>query len=172
MYLLATRGACNRNLQVFIRHASHVCSRHSFGLPLRMNGVHRTQFYHARFNLLPFVISSRVFWPFVTWNLREAQRRSKSVLTFDLCRPHSVSFGYYCLLVLVLLSGEVGFFRGAAWVTTGLISLVPVYIPLSFVCSGRISMKESLVNSLQRGKKPMILNSKLLGWQLIWRGME
>ena len=67
----------------------------------------------------------------------------------------------------LLLSGEVGFFRGAAWVTAGLISLVPVYIPLSFVCSGRISMKESLVSSLQRGKKPMILNSKQLGWQLI-----
>ena len=61
------------------------------------------------------------------------------------------------------------FFSGAAGVTAGLISLVPVYIiiPLSFVYSGRISMKESLVNSLQRGKKPMILNSKQQGWQLI-----
>ena len=60
------------------------------------------------------------------------------------------------------------FFSGAAGVTAGLISLVPVFIiPLSFVYSGRISMKESLVNSLQRGKKPMILNSKQQGWQLI-----
>ena len=42
----ATRGARNPNLQVFITHASHVCSRHSFGLPLKMNGMHRTQFDH------------------------------------------------------------------------------------------------------------------------------
>ena len=31
-----TIGARNPNLQVFITHASHVCSQHSFGLPLRM----------------------------------------------------------------------------------------------------------------------------------------
>ena len=33
----ATRRAHNPNLQVVITHASHVCSQHSFGLPLRMN---------------------------------------------------------------------------------------------------------------------------------------
>ena len=33
------------NLQVvFVTHASHVCSQHSFGLPLTMNGMHKTQF--------------------------------------------------------------------------------------------------------------------------------
>ena len=41
--LRATRGARNPNLQVVITHASHVCSQHSFGLPLRMNGMHKTQ---------------------------------------------------------------------------------------------------------------------------------
>ena len=46
--LQATRGARNPNLQVVITHASHVCNQHSFGLPLRMNGMHRTQFDHAR----------------------------------------------------------------------------------------------------------------------------
>ena len=35
--LRATRGARNSNLQVLVTHASHVCSQHSFGLPLRMN---------------------------------------------------------------------------------------------------------------------------------------
>ena len=46
----ATRGACNPNLQVFIMYASHVCSQHSFGLPLRMYGnMHRTHFDHAHF---------------------------------------------------------------------------------------------------------------------------
>ena len=34
------------NLQVVITHALHVCSQHSFGLPQRMIGMHRTQFDH------------------------------------------------------------------------------------------------------------------------------
>ena len=42
IYLRATRGARNPNLQVVITHASQGCSQHSFGLPLRMNGMHRT----------------------------------------------------------------------------------------------------------------------------------
>ena len=46
-YLRATRGAPNPNLQVFITHASHVCNQHSFGFPLRMNGMHRMQFDHT-----------------------------------------------------------------------------------------------------------------------------
>ena len=96
--LWTARGARNPNLQVVITHASHVCSQHSFGLalnlvprvfglsdqkarrlwvrdwlPLRMNGMHRTQFDHAPLDLLSLVISSRVFW------LRKAQRWSKSV---------------------------------------------------------------------------------------------
>ena len=54
--LRATRGECNPNLEVVITHASHVCSQHSFVLPLRMNGMHRTQFDHA-------------FWPFTPRNL-------------------------------------------------------------------------------------------------------
>ena len=45
-----------QNLQVVITHASHVCSQHLFGLPLRMNGMHRMQTDHARFDLLPLVI--------------------------------------------------------------------------------------------------------------------
>ena len=91
----ATRGARNPNLQVVITHASHVCSQHSFGLPLRTNGMHRTQFDHARFDILLLVIWSRVFWPSVTRNVRKAQRWSKSVWTSDLSRPHSLTFGYY-----------------------------------------------------------------------------
>ena len=34
--LRAARGTRNPNLQVVFTHASHVCSQHSFGLPLRM----------------------------------------------------------------------------------------------------------------------------------------
>ena len=55
-FLRATRGARNPNLQVVITHASHVCSQHSFGLQLRMNGIHGTQFDHARLDLLSLVI--------------------------------------------------------------------------------------------------------------------
>ena len=51
--LRATREARNPNLQVIITHTSHVYSQHSFGFPLRMNGMHRTQSDHARFDYLP-----------------------------------------------------------------------------------------------------------------------
>ena len=54
--LRATRGACNPNLEIVISHASHVCSQHSFGLPLRMNGMQGTQFDHARLDPLSLVI--------------------------------------------------------------------------------------------------------------------
>ena len=44
LYLLqATGGPHNPNFQVVVMHASHVytvASMHSFGLPLRMNGIH------------------------------------------------------------------------------------------------------------------------------------
>ena len=93
--LQATKGARNPNLQVFITHMSHVCNQHSFGLPLTMYGMHRTHFDQARLHLLSLVIWSGVFWRSVTWGLRKAQLWSKSILTFDRCRPHSVTFGYY-----------------------------------------------------------------------------
>ena len=54
--LRATRGVHNANLQVVIMYASHVCSQHSFGLPLEMNGMHRTKLDHARLDLLSLVI--------------------------------------------------------------------------------------------------------------------
>ena len=52
------RAARNPNLQVVISHTSHVfqpASQHFFGLPLRMNGMHRAQFDHVRFELPPSV---------------------------------------------------------------------------------------------------------------------
>ena len=61
-----------------------------------MSGLHRTQFDHARFDLLPFVIWSRVFWPFVTRNLRKGLTAlEQKRLTLDRCRPHPVTFAYY-----------------------------------------------------------------------------
>ena len=54
--LRAARAVYNPNVQVIIRHASHVCSQHSFGLPLRMYGMHRTHFDHAYLDLLSLVI--------------------------------------------------------------------------------------------------------------------
>ena len=44
--LRAARGARSPNLQV-ITHASHVRNQLSFGLPIRMNGMYRTQSDHA-----------------------------------------------------------------------------------------------------------------------------
>ena len=54
--LRATRGAHNPNLEVVITYALHLCSQHLFGLPLRMNGMHRMQFHHVCFDLLPLII--------------------------------------------------------------------------------------------------------------------
>ena len=55
-----TKHFCGRQeepaiLKVVITHALHVCSQYSFGLPLkvRMDRMHRTQFDHARLDLLP-----------------------------------------------------------------------------------------------------------------------
>ena len=57
VYILqATKGAHNPNLQVVIKHVSHVFSQHSFGLPLRMDRMRETQFDHMRFHLLLLVI--------------------------------------------------------------------------------------------------------------------
>ena len=44
------------NLQVVITHPSQVCSQHSFELPQKMNGMHKTQFDHQRFNLQPLIV--------------------------------------------------------------------------------------------------------------------
>ena len=59
--LEVTRGAHNPNLQVVITHASHVCSQHLSGLPLRMNGMHRTLFNPTPLDLLSLVIWSHMF---------------------------------------------------------------------------------------------------------------
>ena len=53
--LQATRGACNPNLQLVNLHASHVCSQHLFGLPLRMNGMHSMRFDDSHLDLLSLV---------------------------------------------------------------------------------------------------------------------
>ena len=96
-FLWGTRGTYNPNFQVVIMHALHVWSQHLFGLPVRMYGMHRTQFDDSRCNLLLLVIWSRKFdhapfWPSVTWNFRKAQRWNKSVLTFDHCRSSSLAY--------------------------------------------------------------------------------
>ena len=54
--LRATREARNPNLQVVVTHASLECSQHSFGLPPRMNGMHRTQLDYARLDHLSLEI--------------------------------------------------------------------------------------------------------------------
>lgn len=37
-------------------HTYRVCGQHSFGFPLRLNGMHRTRFAQARLDLLSLVI--------------------------------------------------------------------------------------------------------------------
>ena len=50
----ATRGARNPNLQVVITHALHVCSKNPFDLRLRISEIHKPQFDHLRFVIIPF----------------------------------------------------------------------------------------------------------------------
>ena len=90
LLLRATKGTRNPNLQVVITHTSYVCGQLSFELPLRMNRMRRKQL-----DPLSLLILSHVFWPSVTWTVCKAQRWSKSILTIDRFRRHSVTFGYY-----------------------------------------------------------------------------
>ena len=78
-----TNNNCNHNLHVVITHASHVCSQRSFQPPQRINGMHRMQlhrmqFDHAHFKLLPHVVTAHSVGA-----------------KFDRCRAHSLTFGYY-----------------------------------------------------------------------------
>ena len=96
-----TRGARNPNLQVvIITHASHVCSQHLFGLPLKMNRMHRTQFDHALLKLQSLVIWSCLFWPSLMRNLREALTAlEQKLLTFDLRSLSPALHNLWLLLV-------------------------------------------------------------------------
>ena len=49
-----------------------LCSQHLFGLPLRMNGMHRTQFGHTHLDLLPLVIWSCMVWTICHMKLRQS----------------------------------------------------------------------------------------------------
>ena len=80
----ATRGARNRNLKIVTTHASHECNQYLFGLPQRMNGMHRTQFDHARLDLLAIRNLITLVLPICHVKVMQSP-----------ARPHSVTFGYY-----------------------------------------------------------------------------
>ena len=48
MVIAGHQNSRNPNLQVAFAHAWYVCSQHSIGRPLRMNGTHRTQSDNSR----------------------------------------------------------------------------------------------------------------------------
>ena len=54
--LRVTKGARNPHFQVVVAHASLVCSQDSFGPPLRMHGMHKTQFDNECLDLLSLEI--------------------------------------------------------------------------------------------------------------------
>ena len=81
------------NLQVVIAHTLHLCSQHSFGLQLIMNGMQITQFDHTLLDPLSLVIWSRVFWLSIT--ARETYAKHSDGEKAFRCRPHSVTIGYY-----------------------------------------------------------------------------
>ena len=80
------------NVQVAVIHAQDVCRQHSFGIPLTVNGMHKTQSDHARFELLsretyakpstgarPFyrIDLVRTPWALVNRNLKIRRRRRR-----------------------------------------------------------------------------------------------
>ena len=95
-----------------------VCSQHLFGLPLRMDGMHRTQFDHLHLDLLSLVIWSCMLWPsdhmkhaqqqhalelkpFGLWSLSPALRNVWLLL---------VTYYFSCLQTVILLLKWVIFF--------------------------------------------------------------
>ena len=97
----ATREAHNPNLQVVIiwMHRMYICSQilqHSFGLALRMNGIHRMQFDHARLELPSLVIWSCAFWLSVTWNLQTALHILRLLLVIINYICHYNHHHFYC----------------------------------------------------------------------------
>ena len=122
-FLWATRGAHNPNLQVVIMHALHVCGQHSFGLPLRMNGMHKTQFDHARFDFLPRVIWSRMFQPSVKWNLcKSTVLEQKCFFHLDLRSSSPALCNLWLLLVLAIIRLRIA--MGRRWTSWLLIYTV------------------------------------------------
>ena len=78
------------------RGCHYLCVACMFGLPLRMNGMHRMQFHHACFDLPPLVIWSCVFWPSVSTILCKVLAvLEQKCLILDCCHLHSVTFDYY-----------------------------------------------------------------------------
>ena len=64
-----------------------LCSQHLFGLPLRMNGMHRTQFGHAHLDLLPLVIWSCMVWTICHMKLRQSAALEQKCLDFRSLSP-------------------------------------------------------------------------------------
>ena len=83
--LWSTRGARNPNLQVLITHVSHVCSQHSFGLLLRMYGMHRTHFDHACLDVLSYtrILITRVL-TYCHGHVKRTQSTALKQKRFDL----------------------------------------------------------------------------------------
>ena len=87
------RGARNPNLQDVVRHASHVCSLYN-RIP-RTNGMHLTQFYHARLDLLSLVIDYVCFVHLSRETYVNHSRGAKVVWLSIVVARISVTFGYY-----------------------------------------------------------------------------
>ena len=98
--LQATRGARDPNLQVVITHASHVCNQHLFGIPLRMNGMHATQFDHAR-QFGPSITRNLIMRILTICYMKLTQSRAMEQNCFDL---RSLSLSLLDLWLLLVLN--------------------------------------------------------------------
>ena len=80
---------------------SHVCSQHSFAPPLRMNGMHKRQYHHARLDLLS--LDRNLVTRVLTISSVKLMQ-STMILTYDRCPKHSINL--WLLLVNKLYSGS------------------------------------------------------------------
>ena len=100
--LLRMRGMYVTSIHLdFHWNAQNTIWLHTFGPSITHNMItHIWTFHHSQ-------SAHAWFWLSVTWNLCKAQQWSKSILTFDCCHPHSVTFGYliafyfFCLPALI-----------------------------------------------------------------------
>ena len=109
----ATRAAL-QNLLFVITHASHVCSQHLFGPPLRMNRIYRTQFEHARFNLLSLNLITHV-WT-ISHEKPTQSTHCTGAKTFDLRSSSPTLLNLWILHVQVYL--YINFFLSIATIWT------------------------------------------------------
>ena len=97
----ATTGARNPYLQVVITHVSHVCSQHSFGLPLGMNGMHINAIWSCTFG--PSITRNLITCVLTICHVKLTRSTALEQKRCDLRSLSPVLLYLWLLLVLVII---------------------------------------------------------------------